>query len=123
MENSDGYYVDIFEKELWIVELSISPTDAIGHEQMKRRPCLVIKANPSVELATIIPLTSQVKTQNFPDTIFIPKTNYNCLEADSIGLVFQIRSLSFKRFRKFIGEIENEVFEKIRILIRDYFEL
>ena len=123
MENSEGYYVDIFDKELWYVELSISPTDAIGHEQMKKRPCLVIKANPSVKLATIIPLTSQAKTLKFPYTIFIPKTDHNCLEIDSIGLVFQIRSLSFVRFRKFIGEIENEVFEKIKILIRDYFEL
>ena len=57
--------------EIWEVRLSISSTDTVGHEQSKDRPCIVIVNNPHIGMTTIIPLTSKLKTQHYPEVILV----------------------------------------------------
>ena len=119
--DENNYFVDINKSEIWDVHLTINIDGAIGHEQAKKRPCLVIRSNRQVELATIIPLTSNLAATRFSYTYKIPKTYQNKLRKDSIALIFQVRSLSFIRFEEYIGVLEENEFENIKTLIQDYF--
>jgi len=109
--------------EIWEVKLSISATDTVGHEQSKDRPCVVIVNNPHINMTTVIPLTSKLKTQHYPDTILIKKGKENKLKNDSVALIFHIRSLSYKRFLQYIGKLKINDLMTIKSRIKNYFEL
>jgi len=109
--------------EIWWIQLSISSTDFIGHEQANKRPCITIVNNPHIEMTTIIPLTSKLKTNNLPDTYFLKKTFQNGLKDDSIALIFQIRSLSYGRYQNKAGVISIKDLGNLKNLMRSYFGL
>ncbi|MBD3214088.1 MAG: type II toxin-antitoxin system PemK/MazF family toxin [Candidatus Lokiarchaeota archaeon] len=109
------------EGQIWWVQLSYSKSDSVGHEQSNKRPCLIIKNNKFARLTTIIPLTAHIAASRFPYTYLIKKTKINNLTYDSIALIFQIRSLSYKRFQTQIGMIDKEDLNRIKALIKDYF--
>ncbi|MBA7592259.1 hypothetical protein ES708_34437 [subsurface metagenome] len=109
--------------EIWEVRLSISSADTVGHEQSKDRPCIVIVNNPHISMTTLIPLTSKLKTQHYPDTCLIKKGKDNKLKHDSVALIFHLRSLSYKRFLHYIGKINVNDLKTIKSLIKNYFEL
>ena len=46
----------IKNREIWDVELSY-PGEGVGHEEKFKHPCVIIKFNKFVDMATIIPLT------------------------------------------------------------------
>ena len=109
--------------EIWIVQLTVNKSDIVGHEQGKTRPCIIIVINNFVDMATIIPLTSNISTTKFPHTHLIKKSSKNKLSDDSVALVFQLRSLSQLRFLKKIGEIDYSDLIRIKILISNYLKL
>ncbi|MFX1470851.1 MAG: type II toxin-antitoxin system PemK/MazF family toxin [Promethearchaeota archaeon] len=109
--------------EIWWVELSISATDSIGHETKKKRPCIIIVNNPQIQMTTIIPLTSNLSAKNLPDTYLLKRDSQNGLKSDSIALVFQLRSLSYKRYEDKTGIINNTDLKNIKNLIKNYFGL
>lgn len=109
--------------EIWWVDLSITSTDSVGHEQAKKRPCITIVNNPNIEMTTLIPLTSNLKTSKLPDTYFLSRSSQNGLKNDSIALIFQIRSLSYERYQDKAGVISKKDLENVRNLIRNYFGL
>ena len=82
---------EIYQGQIYICDLG---NDNIGSEQSGERPCLVIQnniLNATSEIIIVIPITSKCK-----------KVLCEC-----------IRSLSKKRVKKLIGQIDNEDLEEI----------
>lgn len=104
------------EWHIYMAELGTN----VGHEQTKKRPCIVIKSiNSSMNMYIEIPLTSNQDALRFPYTLNIDKTNPNGLINNSVALIFQIRSISGVRLEmKPIGILSKEVTEKIKEVIR-----
>jgi len=105
--------------DVWIVSLK----DTIGHEMLGERPAIVVAIHVETELVTVIPLTSNLEASRFPYTLKIKKTYSNGLRTDSIALIFQIRSLSYKRFIKRIGYIDALSMKRMKALLKDYLGL
>lgn len=112
----------IKEREIWDVELSYSG-EGVGHEEQFKHPCIVIKFNKFVDMATIVPLTSNVQAlKDFPYTFIINPNNMNGLTKQAIALIYQIRSLSKQRFINKRGRILKDNSEKIQNILNDYFQ-
>ncbi len=113
----------IKSREIWDVELSYSG-EGVGHEEQFRHPCIVIKFNKFVDMATIIPLTSNVQAlKDFPYTQIINPDTSNGLTRQVIAMIYQIRSLSKQRFLRKRGRVVKIDYEKIQTLLKDYFQL
>ena len=117
------YLKKIKTGEIWDVRLSISSTDTVGHEQSKDHPCVVIVNNTHISMTTIIPLTSKLKMENYPDTYMIKRDRENKLKHDSVALIFHLRSLSYERFLQYIGKLKINDLMTIKSRIKNYFEL
>ena len=117
------YFQNIKPGEIWIVELSNKADDTIGHETQKTRPCIVIANSPFANMITVIPIQSNLDTAKFPYTHLIKKNQKNKLKNDSVGVIFQIRSLDRKRFRNLNGIIDDRDLAKIKIILKDFFQL
>ncbi len=101
-------------KEIWDVNLD----PVIGHEQGKERPAIVISGVIEAGIFTVVPITKEF--QNFEHTYSISKTAANGLELDSRALIFQIRSVSEKRFVRKRGILDKQTFENIKQIIKKY---
>ena len=84
-------------KEIWQVD--VTHTDSQGHEQQGVRPCLIIKEFKAGDMVLLIPFTGTLGSERFPYTTKIEKSNGNGLDSDSVALVFQMKSVSKKRFK------------------------
>ena len=104
--------------EVWIVNLPIKK----GKEQIGKRPCIFIADNET-EMATIIPLTSNILALRFSNSFEIKKSKENGLDKDSVALIFQIQSLDKKRFLNKIGYLEEEMEEKLNKSIRQFLKI
>ena len=58
-------------------------------------------------MIVIVPFTSTQNAIRFSYTLKIGKTRTNQLDHDSIAVVFQLRDISFKRFIKELGILED----------------
>lgn len=104
--------------EIWLVQLD----PAIGHEQAKTRPCLVISNNifnrGPVGLFIAIPLTKKCK--KIPIHIQITATESG-LAVESFAMPEHVRSLSIHRYIKPVGHVSYktllEVEEKMKALL------
>jgi len=109
--------------EIWDVELSY-PGEGVGHEEKFKHPCIIIKFNKFVDMATIIPLTSNIQAlKDFPSTYIVNPNKTNGLTKQSIAMVYQIRSLSKQRFIRKRGSLKKKNFDAIKTLIKDYFQI
>jgi len=108
---------------IWLVELTKTPSDIVGHEEGKTRPCLIIVNNQEVRMTTIIPLTGNLSANRFPHTYTLKSSSKNGLNTDSVALIFQIRSLSHKRFITYRGEINKKDLDRILELLKQYLKL
>jgi mRNA interferase MazF len=83
---------------------------AAGSEQGGQRPVLVISNNDFnrvMPVITVIPLTSRKPGRNiYPSEVLLKKGSAN-LEADSLVLCFQIRTISKKRIIKLVGMVKD----------------
>jgi mRNA-degrading endonuclease toxin of MazEF toxin-antitoxin module len=107
--------------DIWLVAL----TETIGSEQRGQRPAVVIAVHPPANVCMVVPLTSNQDASRFPYSHKITCTSGNGLSADSIALVFQMRTLTISagRFLSKIGVIEQNHFDRIKALIKDYLQL
>ena len=108
---------------IWLVELTKTPSDIVGHEEGKTRPCLIIVNNPKVRMTTIIPLTGNLKANRFTHSYTVKKSSKNGLTTDSIALIFQIRSLSYERFVTYRGKIDNQDLTRILEILKQYLRI
>jgi mRNA interferase MazF len=109
-------------KYQWHIFLaSLEPTK--GSEQAGKRPVLVIsreRINQLLPVVNVIPLTSRKSAVRsiYPNEVLLP-TSVSGLDADSIALCYQIRTLDKTRLEKELGELvdvnlRQEVLEAIR---------
>lgn len=99
--------------EIWIADLN----PQIGSEPGKTRPVLVLQTNllnKAQHPSTIIcPITSKVKIEANILRVHIKKSEAN-LNIDSDIMIDQIRAIDNKRFVKKIGEIPENIFNKVK---------
>ncbi len=113
----------INSREIWDVELSY-PGEGVGHEEKFRHPCIVIIFNKFADMATIIPLTSNVQAlKDIPHIYILNPNNSNGLTKKSIAMIYQIRSLSKQRFVSKRGKITRSVYDKIQDTLKDYLQI
>jgi len=106
--------------EIWKVDL----VDTTGHEQEGIRPALVIAVDNQAHLCTIIPMTRTLRyLELFSNTYRIIRSQQNGLGSDSVALIFQVRSLDFRRFIGLWGNLEANTFSRIKILLRQYLDI
>jgi mRNA-degrading endonuclease toxin of MazEF toxin-antitoxin module len=108
---------------IWLVELTKTPSDIVGHEEGKTRPCLIIVNNQKVRMTTIIPLTGNLNANRFTHTYTVIKSSKNGLTADSIALIFQIRSLSYERYITHKGKIGQQDLSRILEILKQYLKI
>jgi len=106
-------------KEIWEVSLR----DATGHEQAGRRPAIVLALHQQSNLVMVVPLTSSLAASRFPYTYTISRSTQNGLRRNSIAMIFQLRSLSLGRFRRKMGDLEQNHFDRIKNLVKGYLNL
>lgn len=80
------------------------PTNTGTTEQEGARYCVILKV-VSQELLILVPLTSKLQHAKKPYTLFIPPTEKNGLQMDSIALAVQIRATGRPRIKNVCGEL------------------
>lgn len=86
-----------------------------GSEQRGERPCVVIQNNIGNRFApTIIvaPITGQINKAKLPTHVELDCSKYS-LDRDSIVILEQIKTVSKKRCKHFIGRLDSEIMSKI----------
>lgn len=105
--------------EIWFVEFT-----GQGHEYQKTRPAVVIESDSQLKVTsvvTVVPVTKQ--QEKHKDDICVVKDGSNNLRYDSVIKVHQIQTFDKVRFIKKIGNIDEEVTEKIKTYLRRHFEI
>jgi mRNA interferase MazF len=111
-------------KSIVFVGLGTIPNQIVGREQANKRPCVVLQTLDYSELAVIVPISSQVPpAQQHHSTVKIMPNSTNGLSKESYALCHQIRTVSFKRIDKTLGELSDMDFNKIKIVLADFLEL
>jgi len=107
--------------DIWMVSL----TESIDSEQRGQRPVVVIAVHSHANVSMVVPLTSNQDASRFPYSYKVACTSGNGLSADSVALVFQMRSLTMSagRFMFRMGRIEQKEFAEIKALIKDYLQI
>jgi mRNA interferase MazF len=101
--------------EIWLVELD----PAIGREQNKTRPALVItphRAGSLVETVTIVPITSTHRDGIFSRVPIAPPEGGLSLPGDI--LTEHVRTISTLRMLKRLGFASGKTVERVRATLR-----
>lgn len=107
---------------IYWVEYEIPPSEVVGHEQGKRRPGIVVQVESWSELAMVIPLTTQPPSRLTNATVFIPQ-GIGSLPKDSYALCYQMRSVSYLRLQKKIGNIDAATMDELKEALLDFLDL
>ena len=103
---------EIYQGQIYICDLG----ESIGSEQSGERPCLVIQnniLNATSNIVIIVPITSKRK-KKLPTHYILTSQKYPFLNfGENTVLCECIRSLSKKRLRKLVGQIEDDDLEAI----------
>ena len=94
--------------------------DAVGHEQAKTRPCIVIKDFNKLQMAIVLPLST--KEKSFYKVVKIEKVETG-LSVDSYALCHQLRTISYDRIKGKSGTLSQRAFFKIKGVLVDILEL
>ncbi len=97
-------------------DIFLSNLDPVkGHEQAGLRPVLILQndaLNDQLNTVIVAPITSNMSLKGFMTTYFITR-NFSGLAADSLVLLFQIRTLDKTRLLRKIGQITSLDSKKI----------
>jgi mRNA interferase MazF len=99
-----------------IILVELPQADTSGHEQEGVRPALVVHddaTNNQLSVVMIVPMTSNLKLQNFAHTILIQPSQQNGLSMPSVLLVFQLRAIDKRRIKKTLGSLEAKFMEQV----------
>ncbi|MCH8904565.1 MAG: type II toxin-antitoxin system PemK/MazF family toxin [Bacteroidetes bacterium] len=105
-----------------LVELGKPPKGIKGHEQAYKRPCVVLKAFPQLQLAIIIPFTSASPKYSYYSIVRVLK-GANGLTEDSFALCHQIRAVSFDRIISKTGTLDVKDILKIQAVLIDLLDI
>ena len=109
-------------KEIWFV--NFNPT--VGAEINKKRPAIIVNDDSIgvLPLRVIVPITDWKERYNSADwMVKVEPTDLNNLSKDSTADCFQVKSVSTNRFDSKIGEVDDEIFEKIKESLKNVFNL
>jgi mRNA interferase MazF len=98
----------------------------IGSEIKKTRPGLIISNtnfNISRQKITVLPLTSREESSEGMARVFVLKSDLNCLNSNSEIIVIDPATFDKRRFIKFIGELENNLFKQVQEKLKIYLNL
>ncbi|MBS1581601.1 MAG: type II toxin-antitoxin system PemK/MazF family toxin [Bacteroidetes bacterium] len=98
------------------VDLGLPPSTK-GHEQQKRRRCMVVVHWPALKLLMIVPISGSKPPVELYTTVEL-KANGNGLTKDSFALCHQMRSVSDKRLGPTIGRLHALDVEKIKAVVK-----
>lgn len=110
---------NIVRGSVWLVDLD--PT--LGHEQAKRRPCVVVSADTynqnSMGLVVVMPITSRERNLYWYVSLVPPEGG---LDKKSYIMCDQLRNLSIQRFSPtMLGLVSDytmsQVEERLRVLL------
>lgn len=104
------------KKEIWNV--FFDPT--IGSEQAGNRPAVIVSGNNlnnNLDVIWVCPITSSI--HKYEGNPIIKPNSENGLKNKSEIMVFHIRSISKKRFKKKLGSISTEQMKQISVTIND----
>lgn len=79
-----------------------------SHSQGGIRPCIIWENNESygeIQLCTVIPLTSQMKSLHLPCHVIIHANPRNGLEVDSVALIEQCTAVNNYQIKRPLGTI------------------
>jgi len=107
--------------QIVLVDLGNPPNEIKGHEQAKKRPCLVIKFFSHLSLLTVIPITSKKQKYNPYSIVDLPKGLGN-LKFDSYALCHQIRTISEDRILDVVGAIDIHSLLRVKSVVVDIFD-
>ena len=102
----------------------LSPT--IGSEQGGTRPVLIIQndtGNRYSPTTICVAITSKMEKAKLPTHLEISKKTYNFLQADSVILFEQIRTIDKSRLKEFIGSLDDKDMEKVNECLKISFAL
>lgn len=109
-------------KEIWFV--NFNPT--VGAEINKKRPAIIVNDDSIgvLPLRVIVPITDWRERYNSADwMVKVEPTALNNLTKDSTADCFQVKSVSTNRFDSKIGEVDDEIFQKIKDSLKNVFNL
>lgn len=109
-------------KEIWFV--NFNPT--VGAEINKKRPAIIVNDDSIgvLPLRVIVPITDWRERYNSADwMVKVEPTALNNLTKDSTADCFQVKSVSTNRFDSKIGEVDDEIFQKIKESLKNVFNL
>jgi len=113
--------VEFSQKQIWLINFEPS----FGHEYKKIRPGLIIEDSEYLQsgtLITVLPISSKAEKQTELD-VYLPKGEKNRLMKDSLIKTRQISSFDKRRFIKYIGECNHNVFVKVLGNVRKYLSI
>ena len=99
-----------------IILVELPQADTSGHEQTGSRPALVVHddaTSGNLSVVMIVPMTSNLKLQNYAHTILIEPSRQNGLSMPSVLLVFQLRAIDKRRIIKTLGSLEAPIMEQV----------
>jgi mRNA interferase MazF len=97
-----------------------------GHEFQKMRPAVVISSDEMIKKSSLIscvPFTSNIKSLLNSEEIFVKKSELNRLFCDSVLKTSHISTFDKCRVVKYIGKLEEEVFDCLKRTIARNFNL
>ena len=104
------------------VDLGKPPDEVKGHEQGKKRPCVVLSNYGLLKLALIAPCTSKPKSYLSPTSVLV-SAGIGGLSQDSMILLHQMRTVSHDRITEKIGVLPDSIMDVVDILLLDILDL
>jgi len=94
--------------DIWEVWFPAPASGGEGHEQIGRRPALVIEVDAERPLSTVmvVPMTSNLRALSVPYTFEVAPSPENGLQERSVALVMQLRAIDRKRLQRKLGRLE-----------------
>lgn len=101
--------------EVWLADLP----PGRGHEQLGKRPVLVVRDVPTAGIAIVAPLTKTIGNNRFPFTFAVDPSKHNGLDVQSVALLFQIRAIDKIRLIHRMGKLEANHLKTADGLLKD----
>jgi len=109
------------QKQIWLINFDPS----FGHEYQKVRPAVIIEDSLYIQsgnLITVIPISS-ITGKPVELDVYLAKDNTNRLMKDSLIKTHQISSFDNRRFIKYIGDCNPQVFKDLQENVKKYLGL
>lgn len=94
------------------------PPATVGREIQKLRPAVVVKFEPRLGLAVVVPLTST--PTRHPSAVRIDTNASNGLKNESWAVCLQIRSVSILRLKGSLGHLDDDQHDQFFAVLAEY---